>query len=234
MFSIRLPHISKLSRRILVAALLFFCALVISYNLVSWRSASGIYTSVDTTPKNPVGLLLGTTSTVGGQENLYFRYRINAVRDLYLSGRIDCVLVSWDNSTEFYNEAKDMQSALMGQWIPPERIFLDYAGFRTLDSIVRAKEVFGQKRFTIISQKFHLERALWIAKHFTIDAVGYTARDVPWSLGLKTMIREIGSRLALYYDLYIADTAPKFLGEPVQIPMDASERPVPEKICTPR
>lgn len=169
---------------------------------------------------------------IGTQENIYFRNRIDAVRDLYVSGRIDCVLVSGDNSTEQYNEARDMQSALMSEWIPPERIFLDYAGFRTLDSVVRAKEIFGQNRFTIISQKFHIARALWIAKHFNIDAVGYTAADVPWNLGIRTMIREIGSRLTLYWDLYIADTSPKFLGDSVRIPMDASERPVPEKICS--
>lgn len=219
----------------MIAALgMALCVLLVLYAEVSITERGNIYTDSWTIPKNSVGLLLGTTSSVNGQENLYFRHRIDAAAKLYKEARVDCLIVSWDNSTQSYNEARDMQSALMKAWVPPERIFLDYAGFRTLDSVVRAKEVFGQKRFTIISQSFHDARALKIASHFWIDAIAYAAEDVPLSLGLKTMIRELGSRAALYFDLYIADTSPKFLWKPVRIPTDPTERPIPENICFPR
>ena len=103
--------------------------------------------------KNKVGLVLGTAKVLqNGRLNLYFKYRIEATVALYKEGKIEFVLVSGDNSVKGYDEPTDFKDELVKRGIPPEKIFLDYAGFRTLDSVIRAKEIFGQEQITIISQ----------------------------------------------------------------------------------
>lgn len=109
-----------------------------------------------------------------------------------------------------------MQQDLISWWIPEEKIYLDYAGFRTLDSVVRAKEVFGQESYTIISQKFHLQRALYLAQSEGIDAVWYTARDVPVSRAPRVWIRERLARVKMMIDIVLW-VEPKFLGEAIEI-----------------
>lgn len=96
--------------------------------------------------------------------NTYFDNRIRAATDLYKSGKIQYIIVSGDNSTKDYNEPEDMQTALVQQGIPKDKIIPDHAGFRTLDSVIRAKEIFGQTQLVIISQKFHNERAVFLAR----------------------------------------------------------------------
>ncbi|MGB0177627.1 MAG: SanA/YdcF family protein, partial [Owenweeksia sp.] len=101
---------------------------------------------------------------------------------------------------------------------PEERIVLDYAGFRTFDSMVRAREVFGQQAFTVISQPFHNERAIFIARKFGIEAYGYNAPDVIGAGGFRTKVREVGARVKMVLDIYVLNTQPKFLGEKIIIP----------------
>ncbi|MDQ1343894.1 MAG: SanA protein [Patescibacteria group bacterium] len=110
-----------------------------------------------------------------GLPNAFFEFRMSAAADLYKNGKVDCLLVSGDNATKDYNEIKDMQLSLMEKGVPPERIIGDYAGFRTLDSVIRAKEVFGLSKLTVISQSSHAERALFVARIEGIDAVAYEA-----------------------------------------------------------
>ena len=125
------------------------------------------YDDVDAVPYNRVALVLGTSKyLIGGSPNHYFKYRIKAAAELYNNGKVDYILVSGDNATVQYNEPRQMRRALIQAGIPASAIYSDYAGFRTLDSIVRAKEVFGQARFTVVSQAFHNERAIFIARHF--------------------------------------------------------------------
>jgi SanA protein len=120
-------------------------------------------------------------------------------------------LVSGDNSQKDYDEPTDFKKDLIAKGIPEDRIFLDYAGFRTLDSIVRAKEVFGQTSITIISQKFHNQRAIYIAKQFGIDAIGFNAKDV-----YNSHFREYLARSKASLDL-VFNVQPKFLGEKIVI-----------------
>ena len=108
-------------------------------------------------------------------------------------------------------------AGLIQAGIPASAIYSDYAGFRTLDSIVRAKEVFGQAHFTVVSQAFHNERAIFIARHFGIEAVGFNAVDPSAYQGIKTRVREVFARLMGLLDLYVLDKGPKFLGEPIVI-----------------
>ncbi len=126
-------------------------------------------------------------------------------------------LVSGDNRLKSYNEPKQMQAALLERGVPESAITLDYAGFRTLDSVVRSKAVFGQQKITIISQKFHNQRALFIANRRGVTAVGYNAKDVSFRLGIKIRLREYLARCKAILDIIILNKQPKFLGEKITI-----------------
>lgn len=176
------------------------------------------YDTTQNIPHNHVGLVLGTSPYLSnGNPNLYFKYRIKAAAELYHAGKIKYILVSGDNSRNEYNEPLEMKNALIEKGVPENKIFLDYAGFRTLDSIIRAKEIFGQTSFTVISQKFHNERAVYIAGWNDINAIGYNAQNVSVHYGLKTTIREWLARVKVFVDLII-NKKPKFLGEKIEIP----------------
>ena len=185
---------------------------VSTYHWMSFKTRHQVYDSVNAIPKNKVGLLLGTGKyAASGNINLFYKYRIDAVVKLYKAGKIEYILVSGDNSRKDYDEPTDFKKDLIAQGIPEDKIFLDYAGFRTLDSIVRAKEIFGQTSITIISQKFHNQRAIYIAKQYGIDAVGFNAKDV-----YNSHFREYLARSKASLDL-VFNVQPKFLGEKIVI-----------------
>lgn len=185
---------------------------VSTYHWMSFKTRYQVYDSVNAIPKNKVGLLLGTGKyATSGNINLFYKYRIDAVVKLYKAGKIEYILVSGDNSRKDYDEPTDFKKDLIAKGIPEDKIFLDYAGFRTLDSVVRAKEIFGQTSITIISQKFHNQRAIYIAKQYGIDAVGFNAKDV-----YNSHFREYLARSKASLDL-VFNVQPKFLGEKIVI-----------------
>lgn len=212
-------YVKKASKRVFQLLLVLILLVFVANLYVKRKAQNHIYTIAEV-PEKPVGLLLGTSRWLrGGRENLYFRYRIDAAAKLYHSGKVQHLIVSGDNSHLSYNEAKEMRNALMERGIPSSAITLDYAGFRTLDSVVRCKAVFLQNEVIIISQKFHTSRALIIARHYDMKAVGVAAQDVSFKYGFKTMLREYLARVKLLIDLYIIHKKPKFLGEPIEIPL---------------
>ena len=194
-------------------------ALIVACNRVIEKNASGrVFTQVEQTPYNRTGLVLGTTPELDdGRPNLYFDYRMDAAAALYHAGKVRYLLISGDNHRKQYNEPEEMKKALLARGIPEEVMYLDYAGLRTLDSVVRAKEIFGQDSITIISQKFHNERAVYLADAYGLEAVGYNARDVRTYTGLKTRIRELFARVKVFIDLAFGKQ-PKYLGEPIPLP----------------
>ncbi|KAK6023641.1 hypothetical protein OSTOST_10563 [Ostertagia ostertagi] len=133
-----------------------------------------------------------------------------------MAGKIDYILVSGDNGDEAYNEPETMQADLLAGGIPPDRIILDYAGFRTLDSIVRCKEVFGEDNIIVISQQFHNERALFIARYKDIDAIGFNATDISMKRGFMVQAREKLARVKMALDLLV-NKEPKFYGPKIRI-----------------
>lgn len=200
-------------------SLVSIAILAFSYRAVENAVEGHIYSHTDDIPCNKVGLLLGTNPTApSGRPNYYFTYRIDAAVQLYKAKKIAYILVSGDNHSKAYDEPMCMKEALMEKGIPESAIILDYAGFRTLDSIIRAKEIFGQDSYTIISQKWHNERAICLAKHYGISAIGYNAKDVGMvATNLKISIaRESLARVKMYIDILI-NKQPKFLGEPINI-----------------
>ncbi len=204
---------------IFIFLLLLFAFIIFSNWIVINTTKTKIYNTISDTPKvNNVALILGTSKyTSKGYTNLFFKYRIKAAADLYLSGKIKHIIVSGDNSLKEYNEPRQMLQALIKLGIPASAITLDFAGFRTLDSVVRCKKVFGQNKFIIISQRFHVERALFIAKKYNIDAIGFAAQDPPEKYTLKTRIREYFAKTKAVIDLYITNKKPKFLGKKEKI-----------------
>lgn len=184
---------------------------------VSRAAKNRLYDSVDSIPRRHAAVVLGT-SPLGrsGGPNLFFRARIQACAELWKADKIDRIIVSGDNRHTYYNEPQAMTKALVEMGIPKDVIYADYAGFRTFDSVVRAKEVFGQQSFIVVSQKFHNERAIFIARNKGIDAIGFNAQDYRYSFGIVTHIREWFARCKVYLDL-ITGAEPHFLGDPVDI-----------------
>lgn len=155
-------------------------------------------------PSNDVGLVLGTSKAVhGGKENMFFKYRMEAAARLYKEGKVKFLILSGNHDSVFYNEPNDMKKALMSLGVPENVMTLDFAGFRTYDSIIRCKEVFNQHKFTIISQPTHNARALFLANQLGIDAVAFAAQDVP--SGYKTYLREYLARPKAILDVYLLD-----------------------------
>lgn len=179
-----------------------------------------LFDDLSSLPSNRVGVVLGTSPRlVDGQPNLYFTYRVQAAARLYEAGKVEYLLVSGDNSSQFYNEPLAMREALEQLGVPRERIYLDYAGLRTLD-VVRTKEVFQEQRFTVISQRFHNERAVFIARERGLEAVGFDARGVSRRSSPMVYIREYFARVQMVLDLFVLKTNPKYLGEPIRIGVD--------------
>ena len=177
-----------------------------------------VYSDVNTIPHHKVGLVLGTSQYLkSGAPNRYFLYRIEAAVALYNAQKIDYIVVSGDNSRKNYNEPLDMQMALIARGIPKDRIYLDFAGFRTYDSVIRLNKIFGQNQFTVISQEFHNRRAIYIADKLGLHAVGFNAQNVDTYNGFKTQLREKFSRVKVFIDMLI-HKQPKFLGEKIVIP----------------
>ncbi|MCX7783094.1 MAG: YdcF family protein [Meiothermus sp.] len=193
------------------------------FGINTWVERSSqpwLFADADQIPHNRVGLVLGTgPTTVRGRPNPYFVGRIQAAARLYQAGKVDYLLVSGDNSSPYYDEPSAMREALIAQGVPKERIYRDYAGFRTLDSVVRAREVFGEQRFTVISQLFHNQRAVFIARQRGLEAIGYNAPDAPEGFNSNTRFREPLARVQMVLDLLL-NKQPKYLGAPIRIGID--------------
>lgn len=192
--------------------------LIVLCNFIIHTSAEEkTFSNVDEIPKNRVGLVLGTSKKlINGQANPYYTFRVEATVRLFKAGKIDYILVSGDNATIYYNEPSTIKKDLVKHGVPKERIFLDYAGFRTLDSMVRAKVVFGLDSVTVISQKFHNERAIFLAEKKGLRAIGYNARDITGQQGFKVQFREYFARVKVFLDL-LFNTQPKFYGDSIEI-----------------
>ncbi|MDT0295639.1 vancomycin high temperature exclusion protein [Mesonia ostreae] len=209
--------IKKLIIVFISLVVLLFAFILLSNMIVVQGAIGKTFSKVEAIEKNKVGMVLGTAKyLVNGQINLYFKYRIDATVELFKNHKIDFVLISGDNGSIYYNEPQDFKKELIKKGIPEDKIFLDYAGFRTLDSVVRAKEIFGQDSITIISQNFHNERAIYLANHFNIQAIGYNAQDVSQHYGFKTSVREYFARTKAFIDIIIG-VKPKFLGDKIKI-----------------
>lgn len=209
--------IKKLKWIVLISVILVIAVTWIANNLIEKSSDEFVFNDLNKIPHNKVGLLLGTSKFLkSGLPNQYFSNRIQATVDLYKSHKIEFVVISGDNSKKDYNEPLDMKNELIKNGIPENKIYLDYAGFRTYDSVIRLDEIFGQKSFTIISQDFHNRRAIYIAKYKDLKAIGFNAKDIDLYNGFKTKLREKFARVKVFVDILI-NKEPKYLGQRIEI-----------------
>jgi SanA protein len=175
-----------------------------------------VYSNADAIPANDVAVVLGTANKLaGGKPNPFFEYRIKMAAELYQSGKVKYFIVSGDNRTKYYNEPNEMKKALVRSGVPDSVITLDYAGLRTLDTIVRCKEIFGQDTITIITQPFHCNRALFISNYYNMNAVAVMTDDPDYKLGAKARVyvREYFARAKAVLDLYVFKTSPRHMGD---------------------
>jgi SanA protein len=212
--------ILKVARRIALISLMLALATTVlvlgSHSIIKNQTQQAIFQTTENLPANKTALVLGTSPwSRTGQPNLYFKYRMEAAEKLWKSGKINYLVLSGDNKRHEYNEPLEMKKALMSRGIPDSVLYLDYAGFRTFDSVIRMKAIFGQTNFTIISQQFHVERALFIASKNGLNSVGFASREVPNKYSVRTQIREYGARFKTMLDIYLLNTKPRFLGDPV-------------------
>ena len=186
----------------------FYC------NVVIGECGKLCYDDFAALPVRDVGLLLGAARIApSGNPNQYFAGRVKTAARLYHAGKIRHILISGDNGRKDYDEPTDMKNALMELGVPAAAMTLDYAGFRTLDSVVRAKAVFECSKMTIISQRFHAERAIYLAGKHDIDAIGFAAEEPTqkW-LVKRNLKREKLARIAAWLDVNILGREPKFYG----------------------
>lgn len=207
-----------------VTLVLFVLGLVLIDLGVSALTRGAIVDRVEAVEPIPVALILGTARTHQGRPNQFYQARIQSAAALYHSGRVRGILVSGDNATIYYNEPVAMQRDLIAAGVPAEYITLDYAGFRTLDSMVRAKEVFGLDRVLVVTQRFHAERAIFLGRRFGIDARGLAAPD-PVTVGfMRVRAREVLARVAAVLDL-VTGRGPRFLGAPETVRLREAAHP---------
>ena len=210
-----MPSLKRLSYWFAAILLLCIISIVSANYWVKHSTKAQLYTDVNAIPHNKVGLLLGCTKYLFRHvPNPYFTYRIQAAVALFKAGKIDYVLVSGDNGTKYYDEATAMQQDLIAAGVPADRIVCDYAGFRTLDSILRCRDIFGEHAITIISQQFHDERALFIANHKGMNAIAYVAQDIDGDS--KVRFREQLARVKVVLDIWF-NKQPKFSGPKMHI-----------------
>lgn len=199
-----------------VLAAIFGCEWWIS------RAAKGrCFDEADQVPEAPVAVVLGACPRLAdGRANLFFLPRLESAAALFKAGRVKALIVSGDNGTRGYDEPTEMKRLLVQMGVPEARIVCDYAGFRTLDSVVRAKEVFGQTRVVFVSQRFHNERAIYLARTAGMEAHGLNAQDVSVAIAPKTFLRERLACVKAVLDVTVLGTQPKFLGEKIAVPVE--------------
>lgn len=213
-----------MKRIVLTVKLCLLSLILLSAFLIGWyvyveRKYQDLIFAPHQCPKSSIAMVLGTAKYVRlGQENLFYRYRMNTAKILHNQNKVSYWLVSGDNSEKNYNEPKSMQEDLIQMGVPSAHIQPDYAGFRTLDSIYRMEKVFGNQQYLIVSQQFHLARAIFLAKHRGHDVVGCAAPMPSYAYALKTRIREVFARAKLFLDVYVLNTQAKYYGQTVAFP----------------
>ena len=182
---------------------------------ISKSSKADIYSDVNKIPSKKAALVLGTAKyMIGGGKNYFYTYRIRAAAALFKAGKVKAIVVSGDHSTKYYDETGKMQKDLIKAGVPRKYITVDPLGVRTLDSVMRAEAIFDLKDYIIVSQRFHLERALFIAKAKGQEVIGFMAKDIPGTVAAYRMkAREYLARAKAFLDVYVLHTMPKFDGK---------------------
>ncbi len=174
--------------------------------------------AVDEAPPRRVAIVFGAGLHRDGRPTLILRDRVRTAAELYFAGKVQVLLFSGDNRFAYYNEPAAMRDYALSLGVPDEAIVLDYAGRRTYDTCYRAKAIFGVQEALLVTQGFHLPRALFICRHFGIQAEGVPA-DLSYyrrSSRLIWNIRENLATIGAFWDIFIRKPLP-VLGKPEPI-----------------
>ena len=188
-----------------VLPLLSVAAVVVVCNLWIVLSTQGrVFNSAAEIEARAVGIVLGTSKKVGPDTpNQHFVNRLTAAAALYQEGKVDRLLVSGYRDSKYYDETRDMIAKLKELGVPESAILADDQGLRTYDSVMRAKAVFGFDSVIIISDDFHVNRALFIADHYGLDAIALRSERVDYEDSRKVRTREYFARVKALIDLYV-------------------------------
>ncbi len=216
---IGLGHLPRrdVRRAVLAAALLVVVVWSAVPQIMAWLVRPECHFSLASVPDAPVALVLGAGITPHGRLSPVLRERVNAAVALYRAGKVRVLLMTGDNGQVTHNEPWAMRRYALREGIPASAIYCDYAGFHTYDSCYRARRIFGVDRAVVVTQSFHLARAVFLARELGIDASGYAAADpLDAASDLRMAARENTSSLVNLLDLAV-HRRPHFLGQPVAI-----------------
>lgn len=197
----------KIIKLFAIGTVCVLIVIIVCHYIVVINASGKTYDNVAATPHNKVGLLLATSPvTPGGAHNYYFENRIKAADELYKASKIDYIIASGGDYTKSQrngcDEPRAIRDSLVARGVPIERIILDYEGTRTLNSIAKAKQVYGLDNLMLISQKYHNERAIYLADQYGISAIGYNAEPSPIrSKRIKNTLREFLARPKMFLDI---------------------------------
>jgi len=207
--------LKKYFKIILYLAIIGLVAIVSVNYYVKSSTKKNIYYSIKKFPKNDVGIIFGAGIN-GDQPSKYLKDRLDAGISLYKANRINKILLSGDNGSDEHDELTVMKNYCFNHGVDTTKIFIDYAGFDTYSTMYRAKHIFKIKKATLISQEYHLNRAIYIGQKLGIKSVGYSANNGEY-LGYKYVtFREYGSIFKSFFDV-LRNREPHFLGNPIDI-----------------
>lgn len=186
-----------------VLGALAFSAGIVAKVYVDTTANGHLFTTVSDTPEAPVALVLGAAVQPDGKPSPYLKARLDLAHELYRAGKVKVILVSGDNGTEHYNEPDTMRNYLIAAGVPAKHVVADYAGFDTYDSCVRATKIFGVTKLTVVTQSYHLMRAVATCRALGIDAngVGDESVDVYGDVWTQGQLRELAANYKMGWDL---------------------------------
>ena len=210
--------ITRKTKWITLCVVTFVLVLLVSLNCYVVLSSRGlIFSNIDEVPSRRVGVVLGTSPLSKGRKSICYETRMDAAAALFHAKKVSKLLVTGDNGTVSYDETTAMRESLIERGVPVDAIACDYAGFRTLDSIIRAKKVFGLSDCIVVTNEFHEPRTVFIARSLGLDVVGFSAAHNLFDQHMPTSIREFTARIKMLLDLYVLKTRPKFLGPRITV-----------------
>lgn len=184
------------------------------------KTKNDLFSKIENVPSRKVAIVLGAKVYQDGAPSVVLRDRLLAAKELYDARKVQQIIVSGDHKAKEYDEPKAMYRFLVAQGIPPKDIFLDHAGLRTFDTMARAAAVFGVASAVICTQKFHLNRSVFLAQHHGIDAVGFMADRRTYRHHGVNLAREFVARSAAVLDTTILQTQPRHMGSPISMNAD--------------
>lgn len=210
----------KINKKFLAVAILVVAAMLTFFYIINYsvmKKGDGlIYNGIDDFPIFPVALVLGAKVYNDGRMSDMFKDRVDTALLLYKARRIKKILISGDHGGKNYDEVSTAKNYLLDNDVLPEDIFLDHAGFDTYDSIYRARDIFQASELLIVTQNFHLPRAIYIAKNLGLDAYGISA-DLHQYQGIeKSRLREKFACIKAWLEIALKSN-PRFLGEEISI-----------------